>query len=196
MPRRKYKNQFWLILCLSIVIFLTGGGWIVAYLIRYSATSENVCGTCHPEILKQWKNSTGHPAEKTSCSDCHSEGHRVFPNEWNVLRFYRDQIVPPEFFADENLTSSRCLECHEDVLDLNHAVKKKVIKFTHRIHFEESLRCVDCHRNAGHEDKTDGTNRPTISQCLPCHLKEFLGPPKSLKCLNCHDVMLAPGKSW
>jgi hypothetical protein len=74
-------------------------------------------------------------------------------------------------------------------------VKKKVVKFTHRYHLDEGVECVDCHRSAGHVYMTGSTNRPGIKECRDCHIKEFFGPPKSQKCLSCHDVMLSPGKA-
>ena len=118
------------------------------------------------------------------------------PQDWNIFRHYRDQLAPPEYVADDELTSERCLDCHEEILNLDYKVKRKVIKFTHRFHIQEGLNCVDCHRTAGHEYMAKGTNRPSIRECLDCHRREFEGPPKNQKCLNCHDVMLTPGRLW
>ncbi len=167
-----------------ILIILLGVGGSVAYLIRYSAMSEKVCEQCHSELIELWRKSSGHPAESTTCSECHSRGKRLIP------------FVSPEYLADDELTSQRCLECHEDVLEWGYRVKKQVIHFNHRIHKHEDLDCVDCHRTAGHEYLSGGTNRPSVPECLECHIREFFGPPKNQKCLNCHDVMLAPGRTW
>ncbi len=175
----KYKKRFWtIILFMSILVLLIVGGSI-GYLVRFSATNEAVCAQCHQELIELWKNSNGHPAHSTSCFACHSE-----------------QLVPSEYLADDSLTSQRCLDCHEEVLELGYVIKKKVIKYSHRIHRQEGLDCIACHRNAGHEYLSQGTNRPSVGECIPCHIKEFEGPPKSLECLNCHDVMLAPGRTW
>lgn len=195
MPPPRYKKKFWVILSLMIAVILVGGGSIIAYFVRYSAMDERVCGQCHPELIDMWRESKGHPAEKTRCHHCHSRGHKIVPRDWNLIRHARDQLVPPEYLADDELTSQRCLDCHQDVLDLGYIVKKKILKFNHRFHHGEGLTCVDCHRSAGHEYMTDGTNRPSVSECLDCHRREFEGPPKNQKCLNCHDVMLAPGRS-
>lgn len=196
MPPLKYKKKFKVILGLAALVVLIFAGSITAYLVRYSATGNRVCGQCHPELVELWKQSRGHPAEKTACFHCHSKGFEITPGGWNIIRYARDQLAPPEYLADDELTSQRCLDCHKDVLDFNYKVKKKVIKFNHRFHHGEGLGCLDCHRTAGHEYLTGGTNRPSTSECLNCHLREFEGPPKSQKCLNCHDVILAPGKSW
>jgi hypothetical protein len=179
MRKAKYKKRFWLMLFfLALAVLIVAGGGI-GYLAHFSAANEKVCAPCHPEVFDLWKNSKGHPAESTTCFECHS-----------------DHLIPSEYSADDPLTSKRCLDCHEDVLELGFTAKKKVIVFNHRIHHQENLECISCHRNAGHEDLPGGTNRPSISECMPCHLKEFNGPPKSQKCLNCHDVMLAPGRMW
>jgi len=192
----RYKKKFWLIAALMAFVLLFGIGALSMYLVRFTGTSTVVCKSCHPELMPLWQNSHGHPAEETSCFECHSHGPQILPNSWNILRHVRDQISPPEYLADDDLTSQRCLDCHEQVLNLGYEPKKKVIKFTHRYHIQEGMNCVDCHRNAGHEYMNGGTNRPTVMECINCHIKEFTGHPKSAKCLNCHDVILAPGKAW
>ncbi len=179
MPAIKYKKRFWTVLALMIFVVLLGVGGGIGYLVHFSATHAVVCAQCHPELVDLWKNSNGHPSHSTSCHECHS-----------------NHLVPPSYSADDSLTSQRCLDCHEVVLDLGYSVKKKVIKYNHRIHRQEGLECISCHRNAGHEYLADGTNRPSIAECLPCHLREFNGPPKQLGCLNCHDVLLVPGRMW
>jgi len=196
MPLPRYKKKFWVVLCFLIIVILVGGGSIVAYIVRYSATDERVCGKCHPQLVKLWKESKGHPAEQTRCHHCHSQGHKIMPEGWNIIIHARDQLVPPKYLADDTLTSQRCLDCHEAVLDQGYMVKKETLKYNHRFHYAEGLVCVECHRSAGHEYLSDGTNRPSVSECLECHRKEFEGPPKAQKCLNCHDVILVPGRSW
>jgi hypothetical protein len=195
MPLPRYKKQFWLVISIGILVCLLAGGGLSIYIVRYSATSARVCLDCHPEIIDLWKESKGHPADLTSCHECHSPGRKVLPSGGNIARHIRDQIAPPEYTADDNLTTQRCLDCHPEVLDLGYETKKKVIKFTHRYHIGEGVACVDCHRTAGHGYLTGGTNRPGIKECRDCHIKEFMGPPKSQKCLSCHDIMLTPGRT-
>lgn len=196
MAVQKKIKTFWVIITFFILIILISGGSVVAYFVHYSATNERVCEQCHKEIIALWKKSKGHPHDKTRCYECHSNSHNIIPDNWNIFKHARDLIAPPEYLADDTLTSQRCLECHDDILDWKYKVKKKVINFTHRYHYDEFLECVDCHRTAGHDYMADSTNRPSVTECLDCHIKEFEGPPKSWKCLNCHDVMLAPGKTW
>lgn len=176
----KFKKQFWILLCAVLFLILVSGGSMVGYLVHFSATNAKICETCHPKIGEAWRNSHGHPAETTTCYECHSS----------------HSLIPPEYIADDDLTSKRCLDCHPEVLELGYELKKKIVKFTHRYHREEGLECVDCHRTAGHAYEQGGTNRPTAKECMECHFKEFTGPPKSQKCLNCHDVMLAPGRTF
>ena len=195
MSARKFKKKFRLLFAFFILILLISAGYVTAFLVRYSATSERVCRQCHPEHSELWRKSNGHPWDQTSCFQCHSLEFTFKPEGWNVFQHFRDQLAPPEYLADDKLTTQRCLDCHLDVLELNYIVKKRVIQFNHRYHRDEGLECVDCHRSAGHEYMTEGTNRPSVTECLECHIREFEGPPKNQKCLNCHDVMLAPGKS-
>ncbi len=196
MAALRFKTKFRLVFVMLVFLFLIAASVVTAYLVRFSATQEIVCRQCHPELSELWRSSKGHPADQTRCFECHSPKPDLKPRGWNVLRHFRDQLAPPEYLADDELTSSRCLDCHNDVLFLGYKVKKKVVRFNHRIHSMEGLDCIDCHRTAGHEYMMRGTNRATILECLNCHLREFEGPPRNQKCLNCHDVMLAPGKTW
>ena len=132
MPLPRYKKQFWLVISVGIVLLILAGGGLSVYLVRYSATSERVCLGCHPDIIDLWKESNGHPAASTSCHECHSPGREVLPSDWNIGKHIRDQIAPPEYSADDLLTTQRCLDCHPEVLNLGYEAKKKVIKFTHR----------------------------------------------------------------
>jgi nitrate/TMAO reductase-like tetraheme cytochrome c subunit len=195
MSSPRYKKQFKIISGLIVLVIIVGGGGVASYLVRYSATNELVCRQCHPEISELWRKSKGHPSDQTKCYECHSRGLEFTPKDWTAIKHARDQFVPPEYLADDELTSQRCLECHKDVLNLGYKDIKKVIRFNHRIHDQEGLDCVDCHRQAAHEYMTGSSNRPSVNECLKCHLREFEGPPKNRKCLNCHEVMLAPGKS-
>ncbi len=189
-----YKKPFRIIFGFLVFLALIFVLAISLFLVRYSATSEKVCGSCHPELIEPWKNSQGHPSQQTTCYKCHSSPAVIVPQSLNIVQHARDQLVPPQYIADDELTSKRCLDCHQNVLELGYKVKKKILNFNHRFHSQEGLECIDCHRRAGHEYMAGGTNRPSVSECLDCHLREFEGPPKSQKCLSCHEVMLAPAR--
>jgi len=179
MPKIKRRREFWVVITILFFLICAAASAAVLTLVRYSGRHERSCRQCHPEIYQLWKSSKGHPSQETSCFECHAHNH---------------PLVPPEYIADDDLTAVRCLDCHEDVLDFGYQIKRKIVKFNHRQHIHEGLDCVDCHRTAGHETMAEGTNRPSISECQDCHLKEFQGPPRNQQCLNCHDVILAPGK--
>lgn len=179
MPKVKFKRPFWIVVSLFVLLLCVCGGYFVFTLTRYSTRHERACRQCHPQIYELWKESKGHPYKETSCYSCHAGSHF---------------LVPPEYMADDSLTSEQCLSCHEDVLDYGYIFKKTIVKFNHRQHIHEGLICVDCHRTAGHEYNTEGTNRPTITECQDCHYREFEGRPRNQKCLNCHEVLLPPGK--
>jgi hypothetical protein len=179
MTKTRHKKSFWVLFCILVFLICVGGSGAVLSLFRATGRHERSCRQCHPEIYQLWKDSKGHPANQTSCFECHAGRHL---------------LVPPEYIADDDLTSETCRNCHEDVLDSGYQIKKKIVKYNHRQHIHEGLDCVDCHRSSGHEYMTEGTNRPSIQHCQDCHFREFEGPPKNLKCLNCHEVLLAPGK--
>ncbi|MBN1271713.1 MAG: NapC/NirT family cytochrome c [Candidatus Aminicenantes bacterium] len=189
----KFKIRGRAVTFLILIVIIIGAG-AVAILARYSATSNAVCASCHPEHIDLWKESNGHPANLTDCHQCHSKKFEALPNSANIFRHYRDQLAPPEYLADDDLTNQRCLDCHENVLSWGYEIQKKIVTFSHRIHYLEDCTCISCHRTAGHITMKDSTNRPTIWECVDCHRKEFQGPPAAQKCLNCHDVLLVPGK--
>jgi len=195
MGRTRFKRPFWIVTLTSLVFVLAGTGALAVFLVHSSAASSKVCAQCHAEIVRLWENSKGHPSDQTKCFQCHSEKRRLLPDGWNLLRHFRDLAAPPEYSADDALTTQRCLDCHPEVIDSGYELKKKVVTFNHRIHHQEYLDCISCHRGAGHEYIEGTTNRPTVSECLDCHYKEFTGPPKSQKCLTCHEVILAPGRT-
>ena len=188
------KRKILFILAMLLILLLVLAGWGVGYMVRYSATSPSVCASCHPEHNSLWMESNGHPADQTACHECHNQRPETLFEGGKFLKNIRDWVVPAEYLADDSLTSGLCLRCHPQVLAPGYLVKKKVIQFNHRIHHDEGLDCLDCHRTAGHDYMKNSTNRPGIRECLDCHRKEFEGPPKNLKCLNCHEVMLAPGR--
>ena len=193
MAEKKVKKRLFAIIMVLAGILLLAG-WGVGVMVRYSATNSTICKQCHPDHIDHWMDSNGHPADQTSCHECHYRKPQHLFQEGTPLGNLRDWVVPPEYVADDQITSQLCMDCHEDVLSLGYTVKKKVIEFNHRIHHTEGLECIDCHRSTGHAIMKNTTNRPGIRECLDCHRKEFDGPPKNLKCLNCHEVMLAPGR--
>ncbi len=189
----KASKKFFVLLFILVGLIVMAG-WGIGFMVRYSATSSSVCQSCHPEHNDLWVRSNGHPSDQTSCHECHYRKPEALFQDGKFLENIRDWVVPPEYLADDPLTSGLCLFCHPEVLTLGYRVKKQVIQFNHRIHHDEGLDCLDCHRSAGHDYMKNTTNRPGIRECLDCHRKEFEGPPKNLKCLNCHQVMLAPGR--
>lgn len=193
MAEKKARKRL-LITIGSLAAMALLGGWGVGVMVRYSSTSPSVCQQCHPGYQGHWKDSNGHPADQTSCHECHYRKPRHLFRSGNPVATIRDWVVPAEYLADDDVTSRLCLDCHEEVLELGYRVKKKVIVFNHRIHHSEGLECMDCHRTTGHDPMKNATNRPGIRECLDCHRKEFQGPPKNMKCLNCHEVMLVPGR--
>lgn len=179
MSQNTYRKRFWVVISLLILFIAAAGSAAVLSFVSYTGRHERSCRQCHPLIYQLWKDSQGHPAALTTCSQCHARGRT---------------IAPAEFLADDDLTAGLCLSCHEIVLDIGYEIQKQIVKFNHRRHIHEGMVCVDCHRASGHEYMTGGTNRPSIGECQGCHFREFQGPPENQNCLNCHDVLLAPGK--
>jgi hypothetical protein len=193
MTEKKGKKRL-LITIGSLGVFLFLAAWGTGVMVRYSSTNPSICEQCHPDYKNHWVESNGHPADETSCHECHYRKPQHLFKGGNPVGNLRDWVVPAEYVADDQVTSQLCLDCHEDVLELGYSVKKKVIEFNHRVHHSEGLECMDCHRSTGHTPMKNSTNRPGIRECLNCHWKEFQGPPKNMKCLNCHEVMLLPGR--
>jgi hypothetical protein len=70
-------------------------------------------------------------------------------------------------------------------------VKRKLIRVSHRRHFDEGLGCLDCHRYVAHgEGHLPQTNRPPKKACYPCHVLQIDGSAEDSSCRMCHLIIL------
>ena len=137
------------------------------------------------------------------CEQCHvgaTESTRadesLLPAERTCLPCHADQI------ARDGATVERCATCHVGategsvpVIPVSHAPTPR-LRFSHRAHAREGMRCVECHRGLFDEgapgsDLDPGRHLPTMRSCFRCH-----GGPSaeaSTECTTCH-LMLPDGR--
>jgi len=137
-------------LLLSLVVLLGIGG---AAALWYQQTStDTFCAqTCH-SMQKSAINWASSPHSTVSCIRCHEDGglanvprnsaYRLF----YVYREYvsRGPVVPLA------VPASRCLSCHNDLLDVQ-LIARNGDPFTHRDILADGSSCRSCHRSQGHE---------------------------------------------
>ena len=158
--------------------------------VRNAYTGSLHCQSCHTEETKVWRASGLHSTE-TECADCHAPWPRVVPTRINVYKHYRDAFMPTDIVACDERISENCMACHEEVLDGSHTTSEIVV-LSHRIHLEEDLMCVDCHRNISHDKMTARTYRPPKRVCYECHLRDIdVGSQQDQSCMNCHRIILS-----
>ena len=190
--RKKMKKLFrtkriWISLVV-VVIFAASLGLV--NVVRNAYTGPLHCQSCHLEQTELWQLSGAHSTE-TKCSDCHAPWPRVLPTRINVVQQYRDAVVPTNLTVRDERISENCLQCHESVLDGSHTTSESVV-LSHRIHFEEGMMCVDCHRNISHDKMAVRTYRPPKRVCYKCHLRDIdVGLQQDQSCMNCHRIILS-----
>lgn len=113
-----------------------------------------------------------------------------------------DLLVPPE---------RSCLPCHEDEITRDDPAPERCgvchvgygradsqlvpmsdrptprIRFSHRVHAREGIRCLDCHAGVLDESGGDTRHLPTMRSCLRCHGGPE--PTAASECTTCHLVL-------
>jgi nitrate/TMAO reductase-like tetraheme cytochrome c subunit len=143
--------------------------------IRFFASNPLACKTCHLDIYAMWEESLVHPKAESECQDCHAQ------NKYQLK---------PVYLSDQDTVSSNCESCHEDIFEKTEVEKVKLIKISHKIHLNENLNCVECHRNVTHDRVNPSTYRPRKESCLRCHLREIEGSLEDEACMMCHYIIL------
>jgi len=185
------QKKIWISL---VVLVLMAGGFGLISLVREAYTGPLHCQSCHPVQTVQWMSSGPHSTE-TQCSDCHASWPHMLPKRINLFKQYRDAVLPNDVTARDEGISANCMQCHEEVLGGAHATSRIVV-MSHRIHLEEEMLCVDCHRNISHDTMSGQTYRPPKRVCYQCHLRDIdVGSERDESCLNCHRIILSREKS-
>ncbi|UCE18420.1 MAG: NapC/NirT family cytochrome c [Gemmatimonadota bacterium] len=99
--------------------------------------------------------------------------------------------MPTHMTAREERIGENCMQCHASVLDGSHTTSG-IVALNHRVHLEEDMMCVDCHRNISHDTMTARTYRPPKSVCYECHLRDIdVGSQQDQSCMHCHRIILS-----
>ena len=163
---------------IAVIISLVIIAAVPVYIV-ISATVQSAsitCKRCHPDVYATWKSSKEHPVS-VSCRQCHA-GHP------------ETQTLPPGFLADDTQVTYHCLDCHQEIIE-KREVERKLIKVSHRRHYDEGIGCLVCHRNIAHEGPVLQNNRPSKRACYRCHIREIDGSEKDKSCSMCHHIILS-----
>ena len=173
----------------AVIVVLAGGFGLVS-LVRGAYTGSLHCGSCHPQQTEQWQRSGAHSIQ-THCADCHAPWPHVVPTRINLFQQYREAVLPINMKARDSDISDNCLECHREVTSGSYRTSNITV-MSHRVHLEEGMLCVDCHRNVSHDTMSGQTYRPTKKVCYECHLRDIdVGSSPDQACLNCHRIILS-----
>jgi len=192
MSRGGIFGFFAVVLAAGVALFVLGARWV--------NTSPQQCATCHPELTAMWQRSQGHPEEKATCHDCHSE-HAQAPVRPNLAAYARDELIPEKYLSTDARLQSRCEGCHKDMRQADKE-KKQLIRLNHKVHLapildpqgrQIQLGCLSCHRTIAHDKALVETNRPRMTGCFAgsCHQKDR----NKDNCRRCHyQQLVEPGQ--
>jgi len=137
-------------LLLSLIVLLGISG--AAGLWYQQTSTDTFCAqTCHSmqKAALSWARS---PHESVSCIRCHEDsGLASVPRNsaYRLFYVYR-QYVDNGPVVPLAVPASRCLSCHNDLLDAK-LIARNGDPFTHREVLAEGSSCRSCHRSQGHE---------------------------------------------
>lgn len=132
--------------------------------------------------------STSHASAGLSCTDCHVETDRILArSEFGLYQVFGMwlPVLDPAVSDAVAIKDTRCLACHEDVLDRLVEVRGMRI-----VHADCSVgrTCIDCHSEVGHAEATSWPRVSSMTDCTSCHRTESV----SLECETCHVGKMQP----
>ena len=137
---------------------------------------ESSCGMCHDEAVEGLVLS-GHAG--VACRECHRGPGLADVIDFRVrLAAMAPAALGMPYHALQGVPSSRCLSCHERVIE--ELVVSKGIRMSHAAPHRAGYECGECHASLAHGD----ARRPGIAmdECLRCHAVSAL----SQDCDTCH----------
>lgn len=149
------QKSFWLLLTLAS-LFVGVGAYTFRYAegLSYFSADPTACANCHimQPSLDSWQKASHHNVAK--CVDCHLP-HALVPKYlakadngyrhskgFTFQDFHEPIRVTPR---NDAILQDNCLRCHETLVHGTGLMEGAA---------PDALRCVHCHRNVGHGDKT------------------------------------------
>ncbi|MFH2005264.1 MAG: cytochrome c3 family protein [bacterium] len=131
------------------------------------------CVTCHPQAKTSTRSADLLLPTKKVCVDCHDEA-----------------AIPKGYAQKKDANKNKtCKKCHtrfgDDLVPVKTTWKKPRYRFSHRMHVQQNIQCVTCHKGVDTAGPPNGTlHIPRMSQCLSCHNKNAKAPTR---CTACHE---------
>ncbi len=173
----KLSKATWgiIVAVLLILVAIPGLG-----LVRFTTGHPFFCLSCHRNqegvAEGMWLGSRVHPAN-IACVDCHTDARHLLPRKFSA--------------SDERINNS-CLTCHPTIPRGEQTDLKtvRIVKISHKLHMDQKVLCIDCHRNIEHDKRPLRTNRPAMETCYNCHKAH----PRNQACDTCHPINLEYSK--
>jgi len=172
--RRHRKASAWFIFSLMVGLLFAAAGTL------YVSTSANEYCTsvCHgmAEASSTWKGSLH---KDVACVRCH-EGRFALTAPAGLSSRVRSVYLAASGSATNPrpIPSSRCLECHRDVVEKT-LVGPEFVRISHKEIVAAGSDCTDCHAGQGH---SEGSLSEGMPACLRCHDDQ----KASAACPTCH----------
>jgi hypothetical protein len=163
--------------------------WLIALLVVGSVASgyiltstdgfcADVCHSMDPTVVA----SVSDAHEDIACVRCHEDGLPLglAGNAISRLGHVVQDLASGTGAYVDTIPSSRCLTCHEDVMDAVVARETSGIRMSHVEPVEQGMTCVECHYGVAH---TTQATQASMATCVTCHDAESA----SSECEVCHE---------
>lgn len=158
---------------------------VIALVAAYGITGTNAfCGAqCHSnDATVQAATKSIHA--NVTCVACHEAPLPTGLAQNAVLRISyaiaaEKGTTAAESSASVTVDESRCLSCHQNILQGTVTLPANGLKISHKEPLASGMRCDDCHSGYAHSAKLTNTG---MSRCTPCHD----GKQASSACSTCH----------
>ena len=115
------------------------------------------CLDCHGSVADSWKTSDLNLPREERCAECHAQ--------------VRD--------------AEQCAYCHPGPEPpATYEVPAAYLRFDHRGHLKNGVRCLDCHPSVPQRDLATVADLPRMAECLDCHRVRRA----SVECAACHPT--------
>jgi len=156
---------------------------------RRAVRGQDVSPVVFPPRATRMRAAHGHPAHRRlRCQRCHrgttgshDSGDVLLPEESSCLPCHAEEITR------DDPAPERCGVCHvgyDDGVVPASELPESRVRFSHRTHAREGIRCLRCHEGVNDPDGERFRHLPGMRSCFECH--GGTAPTASGECSTCH----------
>lgn len=162
------------------VVIVSAASLLTALVLVFSSgsMSSQACQACHSEVATDHALSAHGSLE---CSRCHRASGLVGVVDLRVRMLgMLSGTLGGQARSASVVDSSRCLECHEELLEIT--VEVDGLRMSHAEPVNAGFSCSECHGQGFHPAVRQAAGRIDMGECLRCHVVSVA----SADCETCH----------